>query len=118
MRGPGVDCSSRRGYSRRVLRRIALACAFVVAVPALAAAADGQGPTPNIFAPVSTPAFAIREIAFFVLGITAVIFIVVAGFAVYTLIRFGRRPANPEAEPAQVYGSTQIEMAWTIVPLL
>jgi heme/copper-type cytochrome/quinol oxidase subunit 2 len=37
---------------------------------------------------------------------------------VYTLIRFGRRPADPEVEPAQVYGSTYIELAWTIVPLL
>src|SRR5262245_16043363 len=74
--------------------------------------------TPSIFAPVSTPAFAIRDVSVFVLAITAVIFIVVAGFAVYTLIRFGRRPTNPEVEPAQVYGSTQIELAWTVVPLL
>src|SRR2546421_6841548 len=34
------------------------------------------------------------------------------------LIRFGRRPTNPEVEPAQVYGSTQIELAWTVVPFL
>jgi len=74
--------------------------------------------TPNIFAPVSTPAFAIRDLSFFVLAITGAIFVIVAAFAVYTLIRFGRRPANPEVEPAQVYGSTQIELAWTIVPLL
>jgi len=74
--------------------------------------------TPSIFAPVSTPAFAIRDLSFFVLTITAVIFILVAGFAVYTLIRFGRRPAAPDIEPAQVYGSTQIELAWTVVPLL
>jgi len=75
-------------------------------------------PTPSIFAPVSTPAFAIRDLSFFVLAITAVIFLIVAGFAVYALIRFGRRPTNPQTEPAQVYGSTQIELAWTVVPLL
>ena len=74
--------------------------------------------TPSIFAPVSTPAFAIRDLSFFVLAITAAIFVIVAGLAVYTLIRFGRRRAEPEVEPAQVYGSTQIELAWTIVPLL
>ena len=56
--------------------------------------------TPSIFAPVSTPAFAIRDLSFFVLAITAAIFVIVAGFAVYTLARFGRRPANPEVEPA------------------
>jgi cytochrome c oxidase subunit II len=74
--------------------------------------------TPNIFAPVSTPAFEIRDLSFIVLAITGAIFLIVGGFAVYTLIRFGRRPTNPEVEPAQVYGSTQIELAWAVVPLL
>jgi cytochrome c oxidase subunit 2 len=74
--------------------------------------------TPSIFNPVSTPAFAIRDLSFFVLAITAAIFVIVAGVAAYTLIRFGRRRAEPEVEPAQVYGSKQIELAWTIVPLL
>src|SRR4029450_1531946 len=74
--------------------------------------------TPNIFAPVSTPAFEIRDLSFIVLAITGAIFVIGGGSALYTLIRFGRRPANPEVEPAQVYGSTQIELAWAIVPLL
>src|SRR4030095_6710054 len=74
--------------------------------------------TPNIFAPVSTPAFEIRDLSFIVLAITGAIFLIVGGFAVYTLIRFGRRPTNPEVEAAQVYGSTQIELAWAVVPLL
>ena len=63
--------------------------------------------TPNIFAPVSTPALAIRDLSFIVLAITGAIFLIVAGFAVYTLIRFGRRPTNPEVEPAQVYGTAR-----------
>src|SRR3989454_6259530 len=74
--------------------------------------------TPNIFAPVSTPALEIRDLSFIVLAITAAIFVIVGGFTIYTLIRFGRRPTNPQIEPAQVYGSTQIELAWTVVPLL
>src|SRR5215467_10683673 len=115
---PPLTCSSRRGYTRRVLRRIALICAFVVAVPALVAAADGQGPTPNIFAPVSTPAVLIREVAFFVLAITAVIFVIVAGFSVYTIVRYRRRPTDGPSEPPQIYGSDRIELAWTVVPFL
>ena len=73
---------------------------------------------PSIFAPVSTPALQIRELSFIVLAITAAIFVIVGGFAVYTLVRFGRRPQSPEIEPAQVYGSKQIELAWTVVPFL
>ena len=74
--------------------------------------------SPSIFDPVSTPAFAIREVAFFVLGITAVIFVLVAGLAVYALIRFRRRRGDDGREPPQVYGSHQIELAWTVAPLL
>jgi len=71
-----------------------------------------------MFAPVSTPAFAIREVSFLVLAITMFIFIVVAGLTVYAIIRFRRRPGDDGREPPQVYGSTQIELAWTVVPLL
>jgi cytochrome c oxidase subunit 2 len=85
---------------------------------AASARADGPAPTPNIFAPVSTPAFAIRELAMFVLGITGVIFLVVAGLGVYSFVRFRRRRGDDGREPPQVYGSRQIEMAWTVVPLL
>ena len=73
---------------------------------------------PGMFAPVSVPAFAIRELAVFVLGLTAVIFLVVAGVGVYAIVRFRRRPGDDGSEPPQVYGSRQIELAWTVVPLL
>ena len=36
----------------------------------------------------------------------------------YTLVRFRRRRDDDGREPAQVYGSAQIELAWTVVPLL
>src|SRR5205823_8001410 len=71
--------------------------------------------TPSIFAPVSTPAFAIRELSFLVLAIVTFIFIVVAGLTVYAIIRYRRRPGDDGREPPQVYGSTQIELAWTVV---
>jgi cytochrome c oxidase subunit 2 len=84
------------------------------------AAAAGQVPvqTPSIFAPVSTPAAAIRDLSWLVLGICAAIFIVVAGLLAYSIVRFRRRPGDDGREPPQVYGSRQIELAWTVVPLL
>jgi len=33
-------------------------------------------------------------------------------------VKFRSRAADTEREPAQVYGSTQIELAWTIIPIL
>jgi len=71
-----------------------------------------------MFAPVSTPAFAIRELSFLVFAITTLIFIVVAGVTVYAIIRYRRGPGDDGSEPPQVYGSTQIELAWTVVPFL
>ena len=44
----------------------------------LMAAATGAAPAPSMFAPVSTPAFAIRGLSFLMFAITTVIFIVVA----------------------------------------
>jgi cytochrome c oxidase subunit 2 len=74
--------------------------------------------TPSLFAPVSTPAFAIRDLAYFVLGICAAIFIVVAGLLAYSLVRFRSRAGDEAREPPQIYGSHQIELAWTVVPVL
>src|SRR5437016_14125848 len=74
--------------------------------------------TPSIFAPVSTPAFAIRDLSFLVLAIVTFIFIVVAGVTVYAIIRYRHRPGDDRRDPPQVYGSMQIELAWTVVPFL
>jgi cytochrome c oxidase subunit 2 len=71
----------------------------------------------NIFAPVSTPAHAIADLSVLVLAVTAAIFIVVCGLLVYALVTFRRRPDDLR-EPAQVYGSNQVELAWTVVPAL
>jgi cytochrome c oxidase subunit II len=72
----------------------------------------------NIFAPASTPAHSIMSLSLLVLVITALIFVVVGGLLVYAVVRFRRRASADGHEPAQVYGSTQIELAWTIIPIL
>jgi cytochrome c oxidase subunit 2 len=73
----------------------------------------------DIFKPLATPADSERTAAYLVLAITALIFVVVAGLIVYTIARFRRRPGDNELqEPPQVYGSPQIEVAWTVIPIL
>jgi len=72
----------------------------------------------NIFRPESTPASAIVDLSMLVLSVTGVIFVVVASLLVYAIVKFRATAANADREPAQVYGSTQIELAWTIVPVL
>jgi cytochrome c oxidase subunit 2 len=79
-------------------------------------AAPGHGT--NIFSPASTPAKSIADLSVFVLVITGIIFFVVFTLLVYSVVRFRGRAADGGREPAQVYGSMQVELAWTIIPIL
>jgi cytochrome c oxidase subunit 2 len=84
-------------------------------------ASEPNGSSPhgtNIFAPASTPAKSISDLSVFVLVITGIIFVVVFTLLVYSVIKFRGRAVDAGREPAQVYGSTQIEVAWTIIPIL
>jgi cytochrome c oxidase subunit 2 len=71
-----------------------------------------------VFSPVSTPASSIATLAWFVIAITAGIFLIVGSLLAYSVIRFRARPTDDPREPAQIYGSNQIEFAWTAIPLL
>jgi cytochrome c oxidase subunit 2 len=72
----------------------------------------------NIFAPASTPARTIFGLSIFVLIVTGIIFVAVFSLLVYSVVKFRSRAADSGREPAQVYGSTQIELAWTLIPVL
>jgi cytochrome c oxidase subunit 2 len=72
----------------------------------------------NIFAPASTPARTIFGLSLFVLVITGLIFAVVFTLLAYAVVKFRAKAADADREPAQVYGSTQIELAWTVIPVL
>jgi cytochrome c oxidase subunit 2 len=72
----------------------------------------------NIFAPVSTPAQSIFDLSRFVLVITAAIFVAVFSLLAYAVVKFRKKRPVDSREPAQVYGSTQVELAWTVIPIL
>jgi len=73
---------------------------------------------PDIFKPASTPAESIQRLSLFVLVITALIFVVVFSLLVYAIRKFRYRAPEDGLEPPQVYGSNQMELAWTVVPVL
>jgi cytochrome c oxidase subunit 2 len=95
-----------------LLARILLAAGLCTASPR----ADNS--VPSIFDPHSTPAESIRHLSYFVLTITGLIFLVVFSLLAYAVVKFRKRTAGTEREPVQVYGSNQIELAWTIIPIL
>lgn len=71
----------------------------------------------SIFSNQSTPAGEVNNLSLFVLSITAAIFLGVSALLVYALVRFRARQSDVN-EPPQVFGSVQIELAWTIIPIL
>jgi cytochrome c oxidase subunit 2 len=82
------------------------------------ATTPSENAVPNIFDPHSTPAESIRHLSYFVLVITGLIFLVVFILLTYVIVKFRNKTLEDGREPAQVYGSTQIELAWTIIPIL
>ena len=83
----------------------------------LASQRFAQFPT-SIFNPAASPAHSVTGLSKLVLSITLAIFLTVGGLMLYAVIRFRQRPSDLEREPAQVYGSNQIELSWTVIPIL
>src|SRR5271170_6433469 len=73
---------------------------------------------PSIFRPDSTPADSIFHLSVLVLAITGLIFLAVVGLLVYCVTKYRRRRGDNGHEPPQVYGSNQVELAWTVIPVL
>jgi cytochrome c oxidase subunit II len=101
-------------------RRFAVHVFVLLCVPvtALAGPVGGSLSPTNIFAPVSTPAHSIMGLSLFVLAVTAGIFAIVFSLLVYCVARFGKWANDDGREPPQVYGSNQVELAWTVIPVL
>jgi cytochrome c oxidase subunit II len=98
-------------------RQLAMFALSFLLLPPQGLAEHSHSPL-SIFSPESTPAKSIFDLSIFVLSITGIIFVVVFTLLVYAVSKFRANSANADREPAQVYGSTQIELAWTIIPIL
>src|SRR6202046_4954264 len=108
---------NRKMQTRRaqLLIRGSVAAAWLLLMSSMLTA---QGKTPSTLAPASTPARQIFDLSVFVVAVTGGIFLVVGGLLAVALYRFRARKTDPLGEPPQIYGSTQIELAWTVIPVL
>src|SRR5271165_3013765 len=116
-----ITRSNTRGSRRDRMKRCSLQTALLIASSMLSHAfaepITFASPT-NIFAPVSTPAKSIFGLSMFVLAVTAAIFVVVFTLLAYSVVKFRKRGNDDGREPPQVYGSNQVEIAWTVIPVL
>ena len=102
-----------------MLRLRPLALAAFTAVTLLAFwAAPALADTATFQHPVGPASSAMDHIYRATLGVTVTIFVLVGGWLLYSALRFRARPGDARVEPPQVHGSTRLEIAWTIVPVL
>src|SRR6266478_3385248 len=110
----------RLTYQQGILRGLTLlpiGAAWIV-IGHIESAFGNPGGITNIFKPLSQPAQEIREVSLLVIAICTTIFLIVAGLLVYTIVRYRHRAGDEASEPPQIYGSNQIELAWTVLPIL
>jgi len=94
------------------------AAAEVSDAPALSESEKVQHRVADMFQPLSKPAEMIHDVSLVVLFVCAVIFVIVTGMLAYVVIKF-RKPGDDDGqEPPQIYGSRNIELAWTVIPIL
>lgn len=74
-------------------------------------------PVADMFQPMSRPAEMIMGPAILVLALSAGIFFIVLVLLSYAILRYRQRGMDDQ-EPPQIYGSTHIELAWTVIPIL
>jgi cytochrome c oxidase subunit 2 len=57
-------------------------------------------------------------LSLFVLALTAAVFVLVFGLLAYAVITFRESTRDDRRELPQVYGSSEVETAWTVIPVL
>jgi cytochrome c oxidase subunit 2 len=104
--------SKNKIFLLKIVRIALLVGATVVLFPAIALAAP-----PSPLDPASPGARSIATLHNVVFVIATIVFAVVAGLLIYSLIRFRRRSAD-EPEPDQsLHGNATLETIWTLIPV-
>jgi hypothetical protein len=99
---------------QRFKRCLPFVCTLMVAAaPVLGddwgmGASNSKLPRPDVFAPVSSPAYAIDTLAWFAIAVCTGIALIVGGLLAYSIVRFRSRRGDDDREPPQVYGSNPI----------
>jgi cytochrome c oxidase subunit II len=118
MQGKMMRRTRHRALVQGIAGLFAVSLAFLLFATSQCFGAPANPSPTNIFRPSSTPADEVFHIAIFVLIIAALIFAVVFCLLVYSLVKFRRGPDDDGREPPPVYGSNQVELAWTVLPIL
>jgi cytochrome c oxidase subunit 2 len=104
---------------------VAVGVLVLIVLGALAAVAGvdfpkvGESLVSGLFPPVAVTeqGAKIRDLYTIVFAIAVVVFLVVEGLIIWTVIRYRRKPGD-DILPAQTHGNNVAELAWTIIPTI
>jgi len=102
----------RQGLGGRV-RRLRVAAVPAVFVFLASCAKDAPQDTFDVDGPIADKIDRLQVPVFLVAGL---VFVLVQGLIIATVIRHRHRPGRPD--PIQVHGNTKLEVGWTVVPAL
>jgi cytochrome c oxidase subunit II len=96
-------------------RRTRAGTVVVLAVALLAAACSGDQSALDPAGPYAQEPHDLIQIVFL---IALVVFVLVQGLIIYSVVKFRTRKDDDGSLPVQVHGNTRLEIFWTIIPAL
>jgi cytochrome c oxidase subunit 2 len=117
--------SPRTGRSSAAIPALIIGAVLVIGVAAVALLSGGDllgvpgRVVDSLYPPVAVTeqGAAIRELYTIVFWIAVVIFFVVEGLIIWTVLRYRRRPGD-DTLPPQTHGNNVAELVWTVVPTI
>jgi len=111
---PGPEASGRQPVMFDTTSRLV---AIVIGVVAVVAGLVLGISNPFLNRSVATEGSAIDQLFGLTLGIATVVFVIVQGFLLYSIVRFGRQP-DDDTDGPPVRGNHKLEIFWTVIPAL
>jgi cytochrome c oxidase subunit 2 len=114
--------SPRTGRSSAAILALIVGAVLIVGVVIAAVAGlnlgtTGQGILQSLFPPIAVTdrGEQIRNLYDIVFGLAAVVFFLVEGLIIWTVVRYRRRPGD-DTLPVQTHGNAIAEIVWTVIP--
>ena len=102
---------------RRLLRPLRSRFLFLIPIaPALLVACNKED-AQSTFGTSGPIADTQASLFIFIFWIAVVVFVLVEGALIYSILKFRRRGSSDDSLPAQIHGNNKLEIIWTIIPV-
>jgi cytochrome c oxidase subunit II len=106
-------------WSSSLRRSIRTICQVIIfgAIAGVMAGCNYGGAPPSLLDPASPAARSIANLHTVTMVIATIVFAIVCGLLIYSLIRFRRKSADDPEPDQSFHGNTTLEVIWTVIPV-